>query len=38
MNPEQDAFGQGVYDFYQGKPVTEIIERDGVDYTAVLEK
>ena len=28
IKPEQDAFGQSVYDFYQGKPVTEIIERD----------
>jgi SAM-dependent methyltransferase len=28
MKPEQDAFGQGVYDFYQGESVTEIIERD----------
>ncbi|MAT98248.1 MAG: methyltransferase type 11 [Anaerolineaceae bacterium] len=28
MKAEQDAFGQGVYDFYQGEPVVEIIERD----------
>lgn len=28
MNPEEDAFGQGVYDFYLGKQVHEIIERD----------
>ncbi len=28
MKPELDAFGQGVYDFYQGEPVVEIIERD----------
>lgn len=28
MKPEKDAFGQGVYDFYRGEPVIEIIERD----------
>ncbi len=28
MRPEQDAYGQEVYDFYQGQKVTEIIERD----------
>jgi SAM-dependent methyltransferase len=28
MKPKQDAFGQGVYDFYQGEPVNEIVERD----------
>lgn len=28
MKPVEDAFGQGVYDFYQGERVIEIIERD----------
>lgn len=28
MKPEQDAYGREVYDFYQGQPVTEIIERE----------
>jgi len=28
MKPEQDAFGQGVYNFYQGEPYVEIVERD----------
>jgi SAM-dependent methyltransferase len=26
--PEQDAYGQEVYDFYQGQNVTEIVERE----------
>ena len=28
MRSEQDAYGQEVYDYYQGQNVTEIIERD----------
>lgn len=28
MRPEQDAFGQEIYDYYQGQSVVEIIERD----------
>lgn len=28
MKPEQDAYGREVYDFYQGQPVMEIIERE----------
>ncbi len=28
MKPEQDAFGQGVYDFYRGEKYIEIVERD----------
>jgi hypothetical protein len=28
MKPEQDAFGQGVWDHYHGERVIEIIERD----------
>lgn len=28
MQPEKDAFGQGMIDYYQGEEVTEIIERD----------
>lgn len=28
MKPEQDAFGQGVYNYFQGEPYVEIVERD----------
>jgi SAM-dependent methyltransferase len=28
MKPEQDAYGREIYDFYQGQPVIEIIERE----------
>jgi len=28
MNPEEDAFGQGMLAYWHGDPVTEIIERD----------
>lgn len=28
MRPEQDAYGQEVYDYFQGKAAVEIIERD----------
>lgn len=28
MKPEQDAFGRGVYNYYQGEPYVEIVERD----------
>ncbi len=34
IKPEQDAFGQAVYDFYLGEPVLEIIERDDDDISA----
>lgn len=28
ISPEHDAYGQEVYDFYQGQPVQEIVERE----------
>lgn len=36
MRPEEDAFGQEIYDFYQGNSAVEIIERDDgfVDVSA----
>ena len=34
MKPEQDAFGQGVYDFYLGQTVVEIVERSDGDIGA----
>jgi cyclopropane fatty-acyl-phospholipid synthase-like methyltransferase len=34
MKPEQDAYGQEIFDFYQGKAVIEIIERDDGLFSA----
>jgi SAM-dependent methyltransferase len=28
VKPNQDAFGQALYDYYQGEPIHEILERD----------
>jgi len=36
LRPEQDGFGQEIYDYHSGKPVIEIIERDDGFLTASM--